>query len=172
MSLVHKICTAVGRLSELFGKVIMWLVAVLIVIIAYDVIMRYAFNAPTTWSFTLAYMLGGTISVGGLAYNHLHDVNVRIDIVYAGLAKRRRLLIDVVLGAVLLLPLAIALTSVFAKDAIYAIVTDQRAVETPWYPVIWPYKALLAVGLGLLTLQGLANLVRNITDLFRGGGES
>lgn len=171
MGLLRRICAGIGFLSEWFGRIVMWLVVVLILIIAYDVIMRYAFNAPTTWSFTLAYMLGGSLSVGGLAYNHLHDVNVRIDIVYARLPQKRRLTIDVVLAVVLLLPLSFALTSMFAKDALFAYAINQKAVETPWYPVIWPYKAVLAAGLGLLFLQGIATLIRDVTALLKGGGQ-
>ena len=91
------------------GKALSWLVLAFVLTMAYEVIARYVFNAPTVWSYDISYMLGGGMIVLGGAYLILHDGHVRIDVVYGRLSTRQRLITDIVLWFVLFLPMVLIL---------------------------------------------------------------
>ena len=56
-----------------------WLNVPLVLAVAYEVIARYAFNAPTIWSFDVTYMLYGTIFMLGAAYALHKGAHIRTD---------------------------------------------------------------------------------------------
>ena len=47
----------IDRLNTLLGEWLAWLYLVAVAITAYEVVMRYIFNAPTTWAFELTVLL-------------------------------------------------------------------------------------------------------------------
>jgi TRAP-type mannitol/chloroaromatic compound transport system permease small subunit len=52
----------------------------LLVVVVYEVVMRYAFNAPTTWGFEATTFLYGVHYMLGLAYCDVYGGHVRVDI--------------------------------------------------------------------------------------------
>ena len=63
-----KAVNLIDRFTDLTGTWVAWLNLPLVFIVAWEVISRYALNAPTIWSFDLTYMLYGTIFMLGAAY--------------------------------------------------------------------------------------------------------
>ena len=165
MSWIQKICDYVGVVSEWSGRIVSWLVLILIASIAYDVLMRYFFNAPTNWSYILSYMLGSAVVAVGLPYVHYHNSHIRVDVLYSRLAVRGKLLLDLVLTLLLGLPMMFALAYVFVPDAFESYFIGEVATESIWYPKLWPFKMTVAFALSLLFLQGIANFLKDITRL-------
>ena len=58
---------AIDKFSDTTGTWIAWLNVPLVVAVCYEVIARYAFNAPTIWSFDVTYMLYSAIFMLGAA---------------------------------------------------------------------------------------------------------
>ena len=169
MGMLQKICNGMGLVSEWAVKVGLWLVLLLIVVITYDVIMRYVFNAPTNWAFCLSYMLGGIIAATGLAYVHYHNANVRVAIIYSRLSPKRKLIFDTLFSSIFLFPLFSLLTWIFWKDALYSYSIQELALESTWYPVLWPFKTLMAVGISLFWLLAIIMFVKDVLTLARSG---
>ena len=69
-------------LSAWFGKVFAWCIIVMAFGIGYEVVVRYAFSAPTPWAFDLSYMLYGTLFMMAGAYTLSRDGHVRGDFIY------------------------------------------------------------------------------------------
>ena len=69
---------AIDGLNEVVGRVISVLAIVFAAIIIYDVIMRYALNAPTRWAFDVTKQLFGFyfVLLGGYALRHQAHVRV------------------------------------------------------------------------------------------------
>jgi TRAP-type mannitol/chloroaromatic compound transport system permease small subunit len=65
---VARAVRAIDRFAELCGVAVAWLMVPLIVAVVYEVVARYAFAAPTLWSFDVTYMLYGAIFMLGAAY--------------------------------------------------------------------------------------------------------
>ena len=171
MKVIQKISNGIGLLSEWTGRTVMWLLIALIVVIAVDVFARYLFNMPTTWAFPISYMTGAVLVGLGLCYVHLHQGMVRVDVIYTRFSPKTKLLVDTVFAIVYLLPLAATLAILFGADTWNAYLTNETACETTWYPIVWPYKAVVTIGFGLLFLQGIGTLLKDIAGLTKGGKE-
>lgn len=169
MRVLKKICDGIGVVSEWSGRVVMFLVVVLIVSIAYDVFARYLFNSPTVWSYTLSYMLGTSIIAIGLPYVYYHNANVRVDVIYCKLPPRGRLILDVVLTIFLFFPMVFLLIKVFGEDLWQAYLCGEVATDSIWYPILWPFKLVVTLGFVLLFLQGIATFIGDLEHLFKGG---
>ena len=73
---------AIDGISRFFGAIAAVLVIVLVVLMLYDVVLRYAFNAPTTWGNDLNTWLMGASFVLSIAYAMSTDSHVRVDLLY------------------------------------------------------------------------------------------
>ena len=145
VKILNEVYKATGRLSEWSAMLIGWSIFFMTIIINYEVIARYGFNAPTVWVFTLSYMLGGLIYIVPLAHAHYHNVHVRIDVIYIKLSLKNRLLLDVFL-TFLLIPILFFLTKTMVWDAWTSYTIKEIAMDSPWHPVVWPWKMLIAFG--------------------------
>jgi TRAP-type mannitol/chloroaromatic compound transport system permease small subunit len=169
MALMERFYRGVGWLSEWSGRLVSYLMIPLVLNIVYDVFARYLFNAPTIWSFTLSYMLCTAIVSLGLAYVYYHNANVRVDLVYMHLPLKGKLVIDIGLTALVTFPLVLMLARVWALDAWHALLINELATETCWYPPLFPLKAIITIGFSLLFLQSVATLLRDLVWLRQGG---
>jgi TRAP-type mannitol/chloroaromatic compound transport system permease small subunit len=59
---------SIDKFTDRTGILIAWLNIPLVLAVAYEVIARYLFNAPTIWSFDVSYMMYGTIFMLGAAF--------------------------------------------------------------------------------------------------------
>lgn len=141
---------------------------VMVVIIAYDVIMRYAFRAPTIWQYDLSYMMGGSIVMLGTAYVHSQRRHVRVDIIYNLFPERAKLPIDVVCTLLLFFPLITGLIIASAEHTIHAWQVNEFSEVGFWRPRMWPFRSVIPIGLTLLWVQGLANFIRDSYKLVKG----
>jgi len=171
MEVLRKFCEGVGRISVWAGHGVSFLLPALIISIVYEVVVRYAFNSPTSWSFTISFMMGTIIIALGMCYLHESRGNVRVDLFYNRFPRKMQLGLDIGLTAVLFFPLVGMLTKVWVEDAIHAYVVGEVPVTGIFYPLLWPMKALIAIGFALLLLQGLANFVKDVASLAKGGEE-
>ena len=56
------------RVSAWFGKAFGWLIMFMAIGTGYEVLVRYGFNAPTTWAFDMSYIAYGTLFMMSGAY--------------------------------------------------------------------------------------------------------
>ena len=56
-ALLTRAVRVIDRFAELSGVCVAWLMVPLIAAVVYEVVARYAFDAPTVWSFDVKYML-------------------------------------------------------------------------------------------------------------------
>ena len=146
------------------GEVTSMLIYPLLVIVIYEVFMRYVFNAPTSWGFEATTFLYGVHYMFGLAYTDVHDGHVKVDIFTARMSKRTQALIGILTNCTIFLP-------VFTCMAIWAVkfaITSTAGLErnsTSWAPPIWPFKIIMAMTFIFLLLQGVSNLLKHIRAL-------
>lgn len=168
MRVANKICNAIGFVSQWSAGITMWLIVVLIIIIGLEVVMRYAFNAPTKWQFDTSSMILATFVAVGFGYVHYLRGNVRVDVIYARLSPRGKLILDIIFTIIFSCPMVFLLATTFVQDAWYAYQNNETLWKTTWYPPAWPYKTMVALGLSILALQVIAIFVDDVITLIRG----
>lgn len=150
----------IERITCAFGRVGAVLILILILAVSYEVVMRYAFNAPTMWAYEVAAMLMGTSFLITIAYAMVTESHVRVDFLYARIGPRGRALIDVAGYLLFLLPLALWLTWGLWNYLVQAYATGETTGQSAWNPVVWPFRVAYVVGLVLFSLQILAEILR------------
>ena len=134
----------------------------LVLVVTYNVVMRYVFNAPPQWAYDISIMLGGVIYILSWAYTHLHKGHVRVDILYSHLAPRGRALVDALGTVFLSLPLLVILIIASYSYAVEAWVIGERWKETSWYPPMFPFRTVVLIAFCLFLLQVIAHFIRDI----------
>ena len=130
------------------------LVIVLVVLMLYDVVLRYAFNAPTSWGNDLNTFLMGGSFVLSIAYAMSTDSHVRVDLLYnradaaaPGVCRPDRAHPD--------RPAGRRLDHLGTVRAIsrMAFRTGERIGSGGWNPVVWPFELILLIGFAIFTMQ-------------------
>ena len=142
---------AIDTFNEKFGFYASYLVLPLIIVVVFEVFMRYAFNSPTSWAFELTVFLYGVHFSFALPYAHKHNTHVAIDVFEARLSAKPRLILRM-------------LTFYVGAMAISSWQQCEHA-SSSWAPAIYPYKTLMAIGFFLFLLQGIAKLIQDIRAL-------
>ncbi len=143
------------------GDLTSFLIYPLLIVVVYEVFMRYAFNAPTSWGFEATTFLYGLHYMFGLAYTDVHDGQVRVDIFTALAPEKVQTVIRVITNLAFFMPVMIFMTLWSAKFA-YISTMGLEVNSTSWAPPIWPLKILMALCFLFLLLQGIANLLKDI----------
>jgi TRAP-type mannitol/chloroaromatic compound transport system permease small subunit len=149
--------------SRLVGKVVMYLIFIMMGILLYDTISRTVFGKPHIWAVELTqffmaayYLLGGafTLLIGG---------HVRMDLFYSRWTKKGKAVADVITFVPLLIYMIILLWG-GVQGIIYAI-TYKQVTYSAWGPQVTPIKLFMVAGLLLMFLQILSELIKDIADL-------
>jgi len=74
-----KLVRVIDKFTDTTGIWIAWLNLPLVLVVAWEVIARYFFHAPTIWSFDVTYMLYGTIFMLGAAFALHKGAHIRTD---------------------------------------------------------------------------------------------
>lgn len=148
---------------EWTGKAASWLVLALVLLICYDVAMRYLFQQGSVALQELEWHLFALIFLLGSAYTLKHDEHVRVDIIYQSrfMSDKKRALVNIIGTLFLLLPFCIlVLTSSwpFVENAFYY---NEGSPDPGGLPYRFLLKGSLLIAFGLLILQALADMARN-----------
>jgi len=160
MRMLRSIIRTVDTISERLGKILSFLIFGMTAVLVYEVVVRYAFNAPTIWAHETSIFFWGYCGVLAGAYTLKHHAHINVDILYSRLSPRREAILDVVTGFLFLFIIALIIYEGW-KMGMVALATHEHS-PTPWSPPIAHFKLVLPVGATLLLVQGLANWVRSL----------
>lgn len=135
------------------------IMAALVVMVCYEVVRRYFFNAPTIWGLELTTFMYGVHFVLGYSYTEYYDGHVRVDIFSSKLPRKIQDILYIVLTIFVTLPL-VALLSIWAWDNAVTSTKIMEKLSSAWAPPIWPVKIMMALGFTFLFLQVLSNLIK------------
>ena len=157
-----RIVRAIDRFTDATGTWIGWLNVPLVAVVAYEVIARYAFGAPTAWSFDLTYMLYGAIFMLGAAYALHKGAHIRTDFFFERWSVRTRGVIDSTAYIVFFFPSLILFLIVSGAEGWYAFEIGETSEQTPWRPILWPFKMVVPATCLLLMIQGVSETIKSV----------
>lgn len=165
---MNKLIRKIDAVSEWSGKTVSWLVLLLTLVLGYEVILRYFFNAPTKWAFDLSYMIGGSYFLLGQAYTLQKKRHVRIDLFYALFTPRKKALVEIVFFIIFFFPLWGILLYKLVPYVYLSWVIQERSMQGYWMPILYPFKTVMPIGIFLILLQGLAEFSRALIAFKQG----
>ena len=156
---------AIDRISLLCGMLAAVLVIVLVVLMLYDVVLRYAFNAPTSWGNDLNAFLMGASFVLSIAYAMSTDSHVRVDLLYSRQTRPRIRIFDLIGLALIILPTVGWITLGLFDHFMTAYDSGERSGSGGWNPIVWPFKLVMLIGFAIFTLQIVAEIIKRAASL-------
>ena len=97
----------VDQISEWTGKIFMWLVIPLTILVVFEVISRRFFDAPHIWATEVTDFIYGPHFMLLAAYTLLYKAHVRIDVIYNRFSPRARGILDIITYMVFFFPFCI-----------------------------------------------------------------
>ena len=151
----------IDKFTDATGVWVAWLNLPLVLAVAWEVISRYAFNAPTIWSYDVTYMLYSAIFMLGCAYALHKGAHIRTDFFYEKWSDRTRGVVDSISYIVFFFPSIVMLMVASWSEAWYAFTINETSEQTNWRPILWPFKALVPLTCAMLLLQGVSELIKS-----------
>jgi len=163
--------TWIENIAEWTGRAVSWLVLAMVLLIAYDVTMRYLFQAGSVALQELEWHLFALLFLLGAAYTFKHDGHVRVDIFYHGrrMSDRGRAWIDLLGGLFLLIPFCLLIIISAFPFVETAFVMHEGSPDPGGLPYRFLLKASIPLAFVLILLQGLAHMLRSAHRLFGKG---
>ncbi len=157
---MSRILNFIDKISDLSGEFLKYIVFFQIGLLCYEVLLRYVFDAPTTWAHETTKHIFGMYSVLMGAYLLRYGQHVRIDLVYGAISKRMQAVFDV-------------FTYLFIFGFLWLMLwygipqalESYRLHEVPFMPFkppLWPMKAAIPIAAALALLQALSNWIRYV----------
>ncbi|MFO8031379.1 MAG: TRAP transporter small permease subunit [Desulfohalobiaceae bacterium] len=167
MNVLNKILYYCEVFIEWTGRVVCWLIFILMALAVFEVVTRRLLGNPTVWTFEMSgFLLAGTTMLG-LAYTQLHYGHVNIDFIYDRLSRRAQAILNIITFFPYLFLYCYIFLHLGTKFAAKSWARLETA-STAWSPPVYPVKTVLPVGAALLLLIGLVQLIQNIIIAVKG----
>lgn len=162
LRMVGAVAALIEKISEGIGRLSAWLVVLMVLLVCYDVAMRYLFQAGSIALQELEWHLFALIFLLGGAYTLKHDEHVRVDILYQArwMNARRRALVDIFGCLFMLLPFCVLMIYSSLPFVLQSYGWGETSPDPGGLPYRWLLKAMIPFGFALLMLQGMAMISR------------
>lgn len=151
----------IERITGDIGILASFLLVPLVLATTYEVVARYAFEAPTVWAYEVGYVLTGSHFLLGMAYTLQKGQFIRIDIFSQSMSSKMRALIDLI-GYSVVFPLMIWISYGLLGHLIAGLMKGERSGQSALNMPVWPFRVVFMVAFVLLALQVLAEIIKSL----------
>ncbi len=157
----------IDHISEWTGRIFIWLIIPLTVVVVYEVIARRILDSPHIWSIEVTSYLYGTHFMLVAAYALLHKGHVSVDLIFQRFTPRWQGIIEVFNYLVFFFPFCLIM---FQQGCVYTMTSwaMRETSQTSALTIVPLIKTAIPVTFGLLLLQGIANFIRSLMLAVRG----
>ncbi|WP_018918863.1 TRAP transporter small permease subunit [Vreelandella zhanjiangensis] len=161
---MNAVAQAIDALNEAFGRLIAPLIAIITLIVLFDIVSRFVFGRPSDWAFDITKMLFGAHFMLMAAYGLRHHVHVEVDVLKRLLSRKKQALLELMGYVVFFVPFIWMLLKygwLFFDRAFSRGETTYGMMSIPVYPI----KGVIVLAAVLLLLQAIAIVLRAIMQL-------
>jgi TRAP-type mannitol/chloroaromatic compound transport system permease small subunit len=165
---MQKLFTIIGDINESMAKIISAGPFVMAVVVTYDVVLRYVFNAPTEFALEVNEYLLLTISWLGGGYVLKHKAHVNVDILYRIFPERAKAITNMI-TSILFFSFCGVLLWKGCEASVYSFQSHEatQIIKLP----LFLFNILIPLGAFLIMVQGIVQFVQNLKTAIHGGGE-
>lgn len=166
---VPKALRIIDRISDILGAFAILCLAVLIGAMVLEIVARHVFNAPTAWAFDVSTMANGMLYIAAAGYALRKKQHIMVDFLYVRMPPSYQNLCHLLLYLLVLLPALLLLSAAGVTETLTAYRDQAMTKLSPMALPAWPYYAVMAVSLIVLTLQVVAQIARHALAFFGNG---
>lgn len=164
MKLLLRIAAIIDALNTWIGHWVTWLILLCTLVSALAATLRYVFDWGSNGLLEAQWFMFGLVFLFGAAATLREGGHVRIDILYAKLPPKVQVWIDLLGGLLFLLP--VCLLIVVDSWGFFLISFQTReGSPNPGGLIWWPLKLAIPVAFSLLSLQGIAEIIKSMAVL-------
>ena len=166
MFVIRALVNGIDSISKWTGRIIGYFIVLMMLVLLYEVFLRYVLDNPTNWAHeTSLYMFGSYFMLlGGYAlYSRSH---ISMDLLYGRFSPRKKAIMDVITA--LLFFFFIGGLFYYGAEYAWDAVTRQQSSGTAWNPPLYPFKLMIPISAFLLLLSGVAKFIRDLNMVIRG----
>lgn len=150
----------VDAINKRVGKLVLYLVFVMMGILLFSSISRTFFDLPYVWTMEMAQFTMAAYYLLGGGYSMQLKAHVRMDVLYERWSPKKRATVDVLTSGFLLFYLVILLYGGLSST-LYSLEYGQRNYSS-WGPPMAPIKIIMVIGILLMLLQALATFFKDL----------
>jgi TRAP-type mannitol/chloroaromatic compound transport system permease small subunit len=175
---LHTFINAVNKTNVFVGKLMVGVTLFAVLVITFEVVMRYVFGKPTNWGHETMTLMFAIFYCAAAGYCHYYRAHVRVDVIYASRSQRTKAWMDLFTSIFFFLFVGVFLytswnfywssQTMLGGAKIFGIEVPGEVSFTDWGPPYYPVKFMMPLGGLLLLLQGVVWLIRDIHLAFTG----
>jgi TRAP-type mannitol/chloroaromatic compound transport system permease small subunit len=165
LNFLTKTTDVIDSVTEKTGKLISWFTLLMVLLTFLIVVLRYGFNMGWIAMQESVLYLHGMVFMLGAAYTLKADGHVRVDIFYQKFSVKGKALVNLFGALFLLLPVSIFIFYISFDYVATSWRIMEKSPEAGGLPFVYLSKSLLLLMAVTLSLQGLAEVCRNLQTL-------
>lgn len=165
MGFIAQVIRFIDTITERIFKTISWLLLVMVLVSFLIVVLRYGFNIGWIAMQESVLYMHGFIFMLGAAYTLKADGHVRVDIFYQKFSQKQQAHVNILGGLFLLLPVCIFIFYISFDYVQMSWHISEQSPEAGGLPFIYISKTFILLFCIFLSLQGVAEIMRNILVL-------
>ena len=149
----------VDAMVNRIGKIASFLIYPTMLVLVYEVVMRYYFTRPTIWAHETSCMLYGAHFIIGGAYALQKGAFVNVEVFYIRFPKRARAVIDLCTWTMFYVFVGVLIW----KSVPWAWESFKlnEFSDSTWGPYVWPIKMTIPFAAILMLLQGMTKTIKD-----------
>ncbi len=169
MEVLKKISQVIDGFSDKVGSLVGWLTTLMVLIVFYDTVMRYAWNKGNVALQELEWHLFAIVFLIGAAYTLKEGGHVRVDILFIKFSDKTKAWVDFLGTLVFLIPFSIMV-----------ILSTKGFIENSWavkevspdpggLPARYILKSMIPLGFTLVIIQGFSQMIKSLVVILGHG---
>ena len=170
MEYLKRLKAFIEWISEVIGLAVSWGAALLVLLVTFDVVLRYCFKKSFIADQEVEWTIFSAMFLLGAAYTLKKNSHVRVDVIYHRLGKRTKALINCAGTLLFLIPgcYMVIKTAIPFIKASWAI--KEASPDPGGLPFYYLIKGMIPLGFLLLGLQAIGFFIDNLAIVLKKEG--
>ncbi len=147
---------------DIMGKVVSFLLLLMVLNVAYDVMMRYLFHNSSVGMQEMEWHLFSVIFLFGISVALKGEGHVRVDFLYDNFSPRKKAVVNIFGTLFFLMPLALLIFFGSFQYVQDAYITQEISEDPGGLPFRWLIKGMIPLSFGFLLFSAIGYILKNI----------
>ena len=167
---MSKFTLYLDKIAEWTCTIFKWGLAILMLLIVFEVTSRYVFHEPTIWGLDMQTQIFGVCMMIGMGYTLQKRGHVIVDILTVRLPTRNKAIVDAIGYLIWLFPMVLSMVYTWWGSMLRSWKFLEKSTS-PWMPPVYQFKTLLFLAFALLLIQCISEFIKMIITAKKGDDE-
>ena len=165
MKFLNSYVEFVDKLNSTIGRQTSWLTLVLVLVVVFDVVIRYVFNESSVAMQELEWHLFAILFLMGIAYTLQQDDHVRVDLFYSKFNVKQKAWLNIAGTIIFLIPFSLLIIYASQNYVLNSLAMNESSPDPGGLPARYILKAFIPISFLFLLLQGASLLFKSIIEI-------